>query len=436
MRQHQDLRTFSVLLLTQALSLLGSAITGVAIGIWVFQRTGQATPFLLIALLTVLPRTLLGGFAGAVTDRWDRRWILLLADTGQALGTLVLGVSKFSNLFELWHLYFIAVVQASCAVVQEPAFKASITLLVPDQQRARANALQQVTSPATGILAPALAGWLYVTVGLLGIVVLDLATFAIALGALALVQIPRPMPTRDTRVRTSIWHDMYDGFRFVWGRRDLFWVLILLGVVNPVFLSAYRLYTPYILQRTGEPAVLGTILAVMNIGGVAGGLLLSIWGGPGQRLATMLGAIGVSALLLICVGSSQTAVALGLSLFGIMLVPPFIHVPLTTLIQRSVPADYQGRTFALLGVIAQGLTPLAYAVVGPVVDQILEPAVSGPSWAYVAPLVGTGAGAGMGLLMVMGGGLVILVTLVVAVVPALRALDGPSSRSEADDRPG
>lgn len=135
----------------------------------------------------------------------------------------------------------------------------------------------------------------------------------------------------------------------------------------------------------------------------------------------------LSGLVLTIIGVSRSPIALSLSLFGIMLFPPFIHAPLTALIQRTVPADLQGRTFALTGVFAQLLTPIAYAFVGPLVDHVLEPAVSQPNWAYVAPLVGNTAGAGMALLMVVGGSLVMILTLLFATFPSIRALEGATS---------
>lgn len=99
------MRTLYVLTLTQALSLLGSRMSAVAVGLWVFARTGEATPLLLAAFFAELPLLLVGGLAGWLADRYDRRLVLVVGDAGQALGTAVLLASVLSGGFRLWHLY-------------------------------------------------------------------------------------------------------------------------------------------------------------------------------------------------------------------------------------------------------------------------------------------------------------------------------------------
>jgi len=136
------LRTFYILTITQVLSIIGSAMTNVAIGIRVFNDTGDSTPLMLASFFSALPLMIGGSFAGVFADRWNRRRILILTDLGQAVGTSALLISFLTGEFQLWHLYSISLVTGALGMLQRPAMEASVTMLVPDNHRDRANAIR------------------------------------------------------------------------------------------------------------------------------------------------------------------------------------------------------------------------------------------------------------------------------------------------------
>src|SRR5690606_13882355 len=139
MNKQHNLRTFYTLILTQVFSLIGSQISGFAISIWVYQQTGDATPLALVSFFFIVPQVLAAGLSGVLADRWDRRYVMMLADTGQAVGTVLLLISFASGQFQLWHLYAVTFLQSLFNIFQGPSFQASVTMLVPDEQRDRAN---------------------------------------------------------------------------------------------------------------------------------------------------------------------------------------------------------------------------------------------------------------------------------------------------------
>src|SRR5262249_35920508 len=148
------------------LSTFGSRMTALAFGIYIFDKSGQTAPLLLVAFFNELPAMLANSLVGVWIDRWDRRRLLMLADTGQAAGSVLLLVSFLSGHFQLWHLYAVAFLQGLLAMIQSPAKDAVVTMLIPNQERYRANAVQALAFPLAGVLAPAVAGLLYVTIGL------------------------------------------------------------------------------------------------------------------------------------------------------------------------------------------------------------------------------------------------------------------------------
>jgi MFS family permease len=214
------LHTFYILTVTQVFSLIGSMMTNVAVGIKVFNDTGDITPLLLASFFAALPLMVGGSFAGVLVDRWKRRHILIASDTGQAIATLLLLLSFFCGRFQLWHLYSVSFAQGLLGMLQRPAMEASVTMLVPEDHRERANAIRQIAGPAAGMIAPVITGFIYAIVEVTGVMVVDLITFAMAITVVSLVHIPQPRQTEQGRAaQGSIWQETWGGFQFLWKRR-------------------------------------------------------------------------------------------------------------------------------------------------------------------------------------------------------------------------
>lgn len=423
MRQNHLGRSFILLVVTQSLSQLGSSLSGFAVGIWIFQQTGQVTPLTMLALASVVPRLLLVNIAGVLADRWNRRAVLVIADTGQALGTLALLLSVLLDSFAVWQLYGVALLQAACATLQGPVVFAITPRLVSARNRTRANTLHQLSGPLAGLIAPAMAGWLYTLVAVPGVLAIDLASYAIAIAALLVVPLPRSEPRPEaTGLGRPLWRDALAGFEYLRTQPGLSILLVLLSTVNVIFLSVVVLYPPYLLRRIGDAAVLGIVLSLMQAGTLCGGVVLGIWGGTRRPLHTVVPAIIASGLCLALAGLSRHPIQLSVALFCLYACPPFVNAPLTTLLQTVAPAELHGRVYASMTTLAQLLSPLAYVLVGPLVDRVLEPAVGQAGWRVVAPLVGSAPGAGMALLMVIGGVVVVILATTAYLAPAVRRL--------------
>ena len=427
-RKHKQpstgMRTFYILILTQVFSLIGSRISGLAIGIWVYAQTGNATPLALVAFFAVVPQVVASGASGVLADRYDRRYVMVLADAGQAFGTLLLLISFLSGDFRLWHLYAVTLIQAVFAVFQGPALGASITMLVPEEKRDSANALIQLTGPSAGIIGPAVTGFIYAAVGVTGAILIDLLTFLVAVAVVLGVHIPRPEQTEEGRaMQGTVWKEALGGLSYLWSRRTLFFLLLHISLLNFLISGAGVLLTPYILARTGSETTLGLLMSVMNVGAIAGGVLMSVWGGTRPRIHTIMPGIIVAGLFMIGIGMGQSALAMGLFMLLLMVPIPMINAAFSSMLQTKVAPDIQGRVFAVVGQLSLMMSPIAYLLAGPLADTVFEPAVGTPGWSRIAPLVGNGTGAGMGLIMVIGGGLAVVTTVIVYALPRIRSLE-------------
>ncbi len=419
-----NLRTFYTLILTQVFSLVGSRMSDLALSIYVYNQTGDVTPLALVALFSFLPQVIAASFAGVLADRWDRRWVMILSDAGQAVGTVLLLVIFLSGGFQLWHLYAVTLIKAIFGVFQAPAFQASVTMLIPDDQRERANAIQQLTGPLAGVISPALTGTLYALIGLTGIILVDLLTFAAAAIVIMLIRIQRPEQTEVGRaMQGSFLKESLGGIRYLWNWRTLFLITIHISLVNFLFSAAMVAFTPYLLARTGSEAVMGLLLGVFNVGMIVGGIIIGVWGGTKPRIHTILPGVLISGLFLALIGAAQSPLMLGAAIFLLALPVPMINASVMSLMQTKVPPDVQGRVFAVLSQMSMLLMPLAYLLMGPVIDTVFEPAVGTPGWERVAPLVGSTQGSGIGLIMVISGALLAVTTAFMYALPRVRRVE-------------
>lgn len=438
MANKNTLRTFYIIIITQTFSLIGSQMTSLAVGIKVFNDTNQVTPLALVGFFYAIPPLLASSFAGVFADRWDRRLMMIIGDIGQAVSTLILIISFASDAFQLWHLYVATIIQSVFAVLQRPAFSAAVTMLVPDDHRDRANAIRQLTEPASGIIAPILTGALFVLLDVEGIMAFDLFTFAVAMGAMALLHIPRPKETAEGQAnKGSIWKEAKVGFSFLAARRPLLVMVAYVSLLNFLLSGAMILNTPYVLTITGSEAMLGTLLSVMSVGAILGGVVMGIWGGTRPRIHTIMPGIIVVGFAMGFYGVGRSSFALGAALFIMMVPLPMINASFSSIMQVKIPPDIQGRVFAVLGQISMMLAPLALVIAGPLADKVFEPAVGRDGWEIFAPLVGSEAGAGMGLIMLICGVITVLVSIVAYGSPMVRHMEAalPDYQAVAAEEP-
>jgi MFS family permease len=416
------LLAFTLVWAGQVVSLLGSAMSAFALTIWAWTLTGSVTALALVATFQFAPTILFSPVAGALVDRWNRKLVMMLSDLGTAATVLVLlGLLSLGRL-EIWHLCAAGLVSGLFQAFQWPAYSAAIALMLPKAHYGRANGMISMAESGAEIVAPALAGVLLLPLGLRGILLIDLATFVVALLALLAVHVPQPAPTAEGEAgRGSLWHETAYGFRYIGQRPSLLGLQLVFFSGNLLTGLGYAVLAPMILVRTGgSAALLGSVQSLGAIGGVAGGLLMTAWGGPRRRVHGVL--LGHFAH-----GLCYALHGLGLPFwhaasFSSGFTVPVIDGSNQALWQAKVAPDVQGRVFAVRMLIAQVSYPLATLLAGPLADRVFEPAMrpGAPLAAAFSWLVGAGPGSGMALLLVLTGLAASLVGLVPYALPVIR----------------
>lgn len=399
------MQTFLIIWSGQFVSAIGSAMTQFALTVWVWQFTGQATSLALLSFFFQLPQIFVSLFAGLLVDRLNRKHLMILGDTCVALCTITIGILYSTQHLLIWHLYILAAVYGCFGHIQNLAYSASIALMVPKQQYLRASSMTALVAQASTILAPALAGSLYPNIGLFGIILVDIATFTVAISTLLFVQIPQPPDQEIAEAEhESLFSNLAFGFRYILSKPSLWAMTVAFSCFAFAHQIGETVYQPMILARTGGNAqILGLVVTAAGVGGSLGALTLSIWGGFKERIHGMLlGFIGAG-LGRIILGLGQTpGIWIGAQLFASINLP-ILFSSSNAIWYAKIPPQIQGRVFAADHTIGMIIGAVASLIAGPLADRVFEPALQGKGVfaSLFSPVFGTEAGAGMALLYVV-----------------------------------
>ncbi len=399
--QLSGMQKFSLIWFAQMLSQFGTATTRFSLMIWAYQQTGKATPLALLGFFSYILFILISPVAGVVVDRLDRRLVMIISDLGAGLMTLILLLLYSSDQLQIWHLYIAVALTGAFEAFQLPAYTASISLLVTKEKYGRVSGMRSFSEAASQVIAPAIAAQLLLAFGLGGVMLIDIVSFFVGIIPLLFISIPRIVqidehgqPSRRIRA------DLATGFQYIRQRPGLLGLLgIYVGINVTAALTYYAILAPMVLARTGgDQVALGNVQAAMGVGGIIGGILMSVWGGPKRRIhgIFLVGAFSfLTGDFLMAVGRTP-AVWMFAILFATIFVPIIVGSK-QTIWQSKVPPALQGRVFAARGAIEQIGMPIGYLIAGPLADKLLEPAMrEGGSLANIfGGLLGTGPGAGM-----------------------------------------
>ncbi|MCW4038196.1 MAG: MFS transporter [Candidatus Bathyarchaeota archaeon] len=420
-------RGFTVVWFGQVISLLGTGMTRFAITIWAWQITGQATALALVSFFSFVPAIIVSPLAGALVDRWNRKLTMMLSDLGAVLSTTIVLLLFSTGNLQIWHLYITGAFTGFFHAFQFPAYSAAITTMVSQKQYGRASGMRSMAQFGTQIFAPMLAAISLNLIGLQGILVIDLATFLIAIGTLILIHIPRPSVSEEgRRSKGSLWTESVYGFRYIIQRRSLLGLQLVFFSLNLVVSFATTVFTPMVMARTGNnTTILGIIQSTLGVGGLVGGVVLSIWGGPKRKIHGVLTGMILTMVGMVGFGVGDHPYAWAAAGFFAMFFVPILNGSNQAIWQIKVAPDLQGRVFATRSLISQISAPVSILLSGPLADYVFEPAMmpGGQLTSVLGGLIGTGPGAGMKSMFFIAGILGILVGLSGYLFPIVRNIE-------------
>lgn len=415
-------RVLSVLWIGQAVSLIGSGLTGFALSVQVFEQTGSVTHMASVALFGSLPGVLLLPFLGALVDRWDRAFVLKATNVGAGLCILGIVIPLLFGDLQLWHIWIAMAVRGVFIAAQGPAYQATATLLVSRQQLPRANGATKFLVAAAQTTAPPLAALLLPVVHVTGILLTDVATYVFALATLALVRIPSPPKRTDPPA--SLFGDSTYGWRYIRARPELMALLGCGAVINIGITFGTVLLTPIVLGFASVKT-LGTIASFGGAGMLVGSLVQSAWGGPTRASRGVVGMGVLIGLCVVCMGLRPSLPLIAAASFGLWFVTPFMGGYTNAIWQITTDPAVQGRVFATRLMLGRSAVPFAQSIAGPLTDRLFLPlllpggAFAGP----LGPLFGVGPGRGAALLLTLTGFFVAIAHVAAYRYTRLRVLD-------------
>ena len=399
MKTKNNLRDFYILWSTQSLSQLGSAITAFALTLWLYEKTGSALSTAALRICTYAPYVLMSIFAGAVTDKFDKKKTMLVCDLLAAFSTIAVFVLYKADMLNVWHLYLINAVSGLMNTVQQPASEVAYTLIIPKEYYQKTSGLQSLSRSLITIGNPIIAAAVYGFAGLDAAIAIDLITFAIAFTALwAFIKIP-DIP-KDGEVKEGILRLAKEGLKYLKENPMILYVILFMSGVNFIA-SAFDATLPaYVIPNPrGSNNMLGIVTSFSGIAMVVGSLIVTIIPKPKDRVKviflSMLFSLSTENFLL---AFSRLPLLWCISQFLGWVFVPVMSANQNVIMRNSIPSKLQGRVYACRNTLQFFTIPIGLVFGGFMVDDVCEPIMSNAG-SIMNFFFGTGKGSGAALMM-------------------------------------
>ncbi|MCM1024893.1 MAG: MFS transporter [Roseburia sp.] len=397
---------YIILWISQSISGLGSSMTGFALVLWAYGKSGSAMSVSLMSFCNYVPYIILSLLVGGFVDRHRKKTIMLASDAVAAVGSLAVLALLLAGKLELWNIYVVNAIVGVTNAFQQPASAAATGRLVPKEKISNVSGMNSFSQNLIVVFNPMIAAFFYAAGGLGLILAIDLLSFFAAFLVL-LVFIPIPEEAQKNE-HPSPFAGVTEGFAFLRQEKGLLYIMLTMALINFFSRLTYEnILSPMILARSaGDSVVLGTVNAFMGAGGIVGGILVSLKKESRRKALAIYGAAALSFLfgdLMMAAGRnvfwwSAAAVAASLPI-------PFIMANQNAILYRKIPAELQGRVFAVRNAIQFSTIPAGILLGGYLADYVFEPFMrSGNRLAEaLGRVVGTGEGSGMAVMFLCTG---------------------------------
>lgn len=421
-KTEQSFGKFLILWSGEFISAIGSGLTSFGLGVYVFQQTGRASSMALVSLLAFMPSLLLSAVAGVLADRYDRRLLMVLGDGLSGLGLAFILMCILRGQAQLWQICVGVTISSVFSSLLDPAYKATITDLLNEEQYTKASGLVQVAGSAKYLISPIIAGFLLTISDIRLLLIIDICTLLVTVATTLVVR--SGLASKKWEQTKSFMQDFKDGWSAISENRGVL-VLVIITSAITFFLGFIQvLSTPLILAFSTSSA-LGIVETIAASGMLVTSVIigiLSIHRGYVKLLSTSLLCAGICMMMF---GLRENVVLICISGFLFFAMLPFANTSLDFLIRTNIQNSVQGRAWGLISVISQLGYVVAYAISGLLADYIFTPLLlkGGAIAQSVGKIIGTGSGRGTGLLIMIAGMLLCVTSVILYQIKAVRCLE-------------
>lgn len=404
---NNNFKKYIIFWLSQSVSQLGSQMTGFALILWAYTKNNSALTVSLMSFCSYVPYIIVSLFAGAFVDSHSKKKIMLAADTIAAVCSAGVLLLYLSEGLQVWHIYLVNCIIGFMNAFQAPASAVAIGRIVPKEKLANASGMNSFSSNLTSVLTPVIAAFLFAMSGLRFILVIDLCSFIFAFLVLLLV-ISIPETDDGNKQGQSMFAGCREGFSFLRQNRGIFVIIQTMALLNFFSRLTYEnILSPMILSRSGnDSTVLGVVNAVMGIGGIIGGIIVSAGKLSKDNIKMIYVSAAISFLLGdLLMGIGHNALVWSVAGLAASLPIPFINAGQNVILYKKVPDAMQGRVFAVRNAIQYSTIPIGILLGGFLADYVFEPYMmqNNPVTSFLHILVGNGKGSGMAVMFLCTG---------------------------------
>lgn len=408
----KELQNFLILWSTQMLSTLGSSMTNFALVIWSYQKTGSALSTALLTVFSYAPYVVMSIFAGALSDKWNKKVTMLISDTFAAVCTVMVLILLQTDHLQIWHLYCLNALGGLMNTIQQPAADVSISLLTPKKHYQKVSGMRSFSNSLVSILTPVVATALLSFTSIRVVIAVDLCTFSLAFLSLTfLIKIPNVKQDEDKN--ENILTSAKKGLIYLKDNRGILNLIFFLAAIN-LIASIYNAALPaMLLSKAQEESTLGIVNTAAGLAMLFGSVLVSFTPEPKSRVRVICNTLLISMStenFFLAFGKTVPIWCIGAILGWIGI--PIMNANMDVLFRNHIPISMQGRVYSARNTLQFFTIPLGYLLGGFVVDKVFEPFMANKTGSYLNMLFGTGKGSGAALLFFVIGILGVIVCLI------------------------
>lgn len=407
----------------QFISMIGSGLTIFALGVYVYQQTHLVSSYTFILLCVFIPPFLLKPFGGILADRYDRRLMILIGDLGATLGLLFIFFIMLRGNVQLWQIYLGIVISSIFSAFQDPAFKALITDLLPEDQYAKASGLMQLVSSAQHLISLFIAGILLTIINIKFIFIIDISTFLIA--SIIIIWIRKTLPAvKAEQPKQNFMADFKEGITEFSRNKGVIW---LVGIIMAVLFFVgllQSLLIPLLLLLT-SPKLAGITQSVSASGMLVGSLFIGLFGSKNKHVKILSISLFLAGLFFANLGLSTSIIFIIIVGFMFFASLPFINTSIEVLIRVNIDNRKQGRVWSIISTITYFGSIVAFVVAGFLADKVFNPLleVNGKLAGTVGSIIGVGEGRGIGLMLIISGIAISFISILISRNKFIRNLE-------------
>lgn len=417
------MKYFIYIWLGEFISSVGTGMTSFALSVYVFQVYGSASAVSLVTLLAYLPTILLSPVGGLLADRFNRRLMMVCGDLFSAFGLVFILLNmQFGNL-QLWMICVGVTISSVFASLLNPAYKATITDLLTEDEYAKASGLVQIASSAQYLISPFVAGILLGFSDIRLILIIDICTIFVTVFTVLVVNghiESKPMPKDEFHPLK----EMKEGWKTVVGNP---------GVKSLVIFMSFACFNVGMLQTMMSPMVLsfasskvlGYLESISAVGMLIGSVVIGMLSIKKNYCHILFISLALNGIAMMAIGLTTNITFIIGSGILFFVTLPFVNVCADTLARLNIPNEVQGRAWGVIGILSQIGYIISYAISGVLADYVFCPLLeeNGALAGSVGKIIGTGQGRGIGLMLILCGILINVVNIELCRSKSVKVLD-------------